>query len=139
MTIAVDILISIVFGRVAASFFSWARSVLGIPTIHGILVPVVDFMFKSCDPGLLRTSSIVLASAYPQLDVIFAGGAIRQRSKPSLASSFQHAPVIPPAEANGAQATYDIGDDVEGIKGTIIRKQGLHDLGSHAQQERTDQ
>lgn len=72
-----------------------------------------------------------------QLDII--GGTVTPHgAEAGLASPLEHATVVPAAEADGADAADDVGQEVEGIEGAAIGQQTLDDLGTNAQDERAD-
>lgn len=46
--------------------------------------------------------------------------------------------MVPAAQADGAQAADEVGDEVEGVEGAVVGKEALNDLGADAEDESTD-
>lgn len=101
--------------------------VLGIPIVNSILVPVIYLLLEVHHTGLLWTQSVVFAGmathANTELDII---GAVLHHSETAVPAAFQHAAVVPAAQANSTEAADHIGHDIERVERTLVGQEALY-------------
>lgn len=105
----------------------WLWSILGIPIVNGILVPGIHLLLEIHQTGLLRPQSIVFTGmathADTELDIISSA---LHHSEAILPAAFQHAAVVPAAQANGTEAADNIGHDIERVERTLVGQEALY-------------
>lgn len=108
------------------------RTILGIPIVDGILVPVIHLLLQVQHTRLLWFQPILFPRAtnsHTKLDVLLS---TIYHTKAVLATTLQHTAVVPAAQTHGAEASDDIGDDIKWVEGSVVGKEALDNLRANA-------
>jgi hypothetical protein len=94
----------------------WRRgTILAIPIVHCVLVPVINLLFQRHDARLLRAqpfavTSTVAADPNAKFDVVRD---TLHQAEAALAAPLEHPFMVPATQANGTKTADHIGDQVE--------------------------